>query len=115
MNTWVPFRDLSELVDDPGGESIDIFAKTLKEHYVGAVDIQVLNPEGEIIMHQPENKLHGNRSQKYLTLLADAVKGEAVNLVSVNREKSSAAKGEVTNLASEKREELMEVVKPNTY
>ena len=86
MNTWVPFRDLSELVDDPGGESIDIFAKTLKEHYVGAVDIQVLNPEGEIIMHQPENKLHGNRLQKYLTLLADAVKGEAVNLVSVNRE-----------------------------
>ena len=92
MNTWVLFRDLSELVDDPGEESIDIFAKTLKEHYVGAVDIQVLNPEGEIIMHQPENKLHGNRLQKYLTLLADA------------------AKGEVTNLASEKREELMEVL-----
>ena len=97
MNTWVLFRDLPELVDDPGEESIDIFAKTLKEHYVGAVDIQVLNPEGEIIMHQPENKLHGNRLQKYLTLLADA------------------AKGEVTNLASEKREELMEVVKPNTH
>ena len=92
MNTWVLFRDLPELVDDPGEESIDIFAKTLKEHYVGAVDIQVLNPEGEIIMHQPENKLHGNRLQKYLTLLADA------------------AKGEVTNLASEKREELMEVL-----
>jgi hypothetical protein len=92
VNTWVLFRDLSELVDDPGEESIDIFAKTLKEHYVGAVDIQVLNPEGEIIMHQPENKLHGNRLQKYLTLLADA------------------AKGEVTNLASEKREELMEVL-----
>ena len=96
MNTWVLFRDLSELVDDPGEESIDIFAKTLKEHYVGAVDIQVLNPEGEIIMHQPENKLHGNR-QKYLTLLADAAKGEV-------------------KIASEKREELMETfsVDPET-
>ena len=115
MNTSVLFRDLLELVDGSDKGSVSVFAKTLREHYVGAVDIQVLSPEGEIIMHQPENKLHGNRSQKYLTLLADAVKGEAVNLLSVNREKSSAAKGEVTNLASEKREELMEVVKPNTH
>ena len=111
MNTWVLFRDLAELVDDPDEDSVSVFAKTLKDHYVGAVDIQVLNPEGEIIMHQPENQLPGrNPAQRYLTLLADVAKGEAVNLASVNREKSSAAKGEVTNLASEKREELMQVL-----
>ena len=84
MNTWVLFRDLLELVEDPDEDSVKMFAKTLRKHYVGAVDIQVLNPEGEIIMHQPENQLPSrDPAQKYLTQLADVAKGEIGSLSSV--------------------------------
>lgn len=72
VNTCVLFRDLSELIEDPDNEKVSVFAKTIKDNYVGAVDIQVLNPEAEIIMHQPENKL---RYSKYLGLLEDTVNG----------------------------------------
>ena len=89
MNTSVLLRDLSELIEGSEGERASVFAKTLKDNYVYPVDIQVLNPEGEIIMHQPDSKLRrDSRIEKYLTLLAGAAKGEAVNLASVNREKS---------------------------
>ncbi|RKU27127.1 hypothetical protein C6499_12370 [Candidatus Poribacteria bacterium] len=83
VNTCLLFRDLSELIDDYSDEeSVGIFARTIKENYVGAVDIQVLSPEAEMIVHQPENKLGRGRDrrEKYLTLLAGAAKGEAVNL-----------------------------------
>ena len=77
VNTSVLFRDLLELVEDPDEDSVSVFAKTLRKHYVGAVDIQVLNPEGEIIMHQPENQLPSrDPAQRYLTQLADVAKGE---------------------------------------
>ena len=105
MNTWVLFRDLAELVDDPDEDSVSVFAKTLKDHYVGAVDIQVLNPEGEIIMHQPENQLPGrNPAQRYLTLLADVAKGEVTNPANENKEKS------VSELDLSSPQEVMEVL-----
>ena len=59
-------------------ERVSLFAKTLKDHFVYPVDIQVLNPEAEVIGHQPDNKLRGDRIEKYLMLLA-AAKGEVVN------------------------------------
>ena len=83
VNTCILFRDLSELIDNYSDEErVGIFARTIKENYVGAVDIQVLSPEAEMIVHQPENKLGRSRDrrEKYLTLLAGAAKGEAVNL-----------------------------------
>ena len=82
VNTCVLFRDLSELIEDPDDEKVDVFAKTLKDNYVGAVDIQVLNPEAEIIMHQPENKL---RYSKYLELLEDTINGKVSNPVVTNK------------------------------
>ena len=105
MNTSVLFRDLSELVDGSDEDSVSIFAKTLKDHYVGAVDIQVLSPDAEVIMHQPENKLHHRKQpQKYLTLLEAAAKGEVVNATNEKR----------SNLMAESdlsmRKELMEVM-----
>ena len=100
MNTWVLFRDLLELVEDPDEDSVSVFAKTLRKHYVGAVDIQVLNPEGEIIMHQPENQLPSrDPAQKYLTQLADVAKGEIGSL--------SAVTGGDPTVASENKEKLM--------
>ena len=74
MNTSVLFRDLLELVDGSDKGSVSVFAKTLREHYVGAVDIQVLSPDAEVIMHEPENKL---QYSEYLALLGD-VKGGIV-------------------------------------
>jgi len=46
------------------------------------VDIQVLSPKAEMIVHQPENKLGRGRDrrERYLTLLAGAAQGESVNL-----------------------------------
>lgn len=79
VNTCILFRDLSELIDNYSDEEcVGIFARTIKENYVGAVDIQVLSPEAEMIVHQPENKLGRGRDrrEKYLTLLAGAAKGE---------------------------------------
>ena len=74
MNTSVLFRDLLELVDGSDKGSVSVFAKTLREYYVGAVDIQVLSPDAEVIMHEPENKL---QYSEYLALLRD-VKGGIV-------------------------------------
>ena len=74
MNTWVLPRDLSELVEDPERGSVSVFAKTLKDNYVGPVDIQVLNSEGELMMYQPESELGSKREEKYLTLLGTALK-----------------------------------------
>ncbi len=74
-------RDLSELIDDSEGERVSLFAKTLKDHFVYPVDIQVLSPKAELIMHQPDKDLPDkNRTEYYLTLLTAAAKGEAVNL-----------------------------------
>ena len=90
VNTWILFRDLLELVADPDEDKVKVFAKTLRKHYVGAVDIQVLNPQGEIIMHQPENQLPSrNPAQRYLTQLADVAKGKVVSLSNENEEKST--------------------------
>ena len=100
MNTWVLFRDLLELVEDPDEDSVKMFAKTLRKHYVGAVDIQVLNPKGEIIMHQPENQLPSrDPAQKYLTQLVDVAKSGIGS--------PSAVTGEAPTVATEKEEKLM--------
>ena len=72
-------RDLSELVKRSDATRVSLFAKTLKDHFVYPVDIQVLSPKAELIVHQPDNKLRGDRVKKYLMLLAAAAKGEVVN------------------------------------
>ena len=70
-------RDLSELIDGSEVQRVSLFAKTLKDHFVYPVDIQVLSPEAEMIMHQPDKDLPDkNRTEYYLTLLASAAKGE---------------------------------------
>ncbi len=103
VNTCVLFRDLAELIEDSEGERVGVFAKTLKDNYVGAVDIQVLNPDAEVIMHQPENKLPSrNPAQRYLSLLADVAKGKIDST-------SQVTGGDPTD-SNEKREELMEVL-----
>ena len=79
MNTCVLLRDLSELVKGSEAERVSLFAKTLEDHFVYPVDIQVLNPDAEVIIHQPDNKLRGDRVEKYLMLLAAAVKGEVID------------------------------------
>ncbi len=77
VNTCVLLRDLSELVISSDAARVRRFAKTLKDHFVYPVDIQVLNPEAEVIMHQPDKDLPDkNRTEYYLTLLASAAKGE---------------------------------------
>lgn len=82
VNTCVLLRDLPELIEDSEGQRVSLFAKTLKDHFVYPVDIQVLSPEAEMIMHQPDKDLpeRNHRTEYYLTLLASAAKGEAVNL-----------------------------------
>ncbi len=103
VNTCVLFRDLSELIEDSEGERIGIFAKTLKDNYVGAVDIQVLNADAELIMHQPENKLPSrNPTQRYISLLEDVVKGEI--------DSPSKVTGGDPTVGNKKRKELMEVL-----
>ena len=105
MNTSVLRRDLSELVARSGRDRVSVFAETLNDNYVYPVDIQVLSPDAEVIMHQPENKLHHRKQpQKYLTLLEAAAKGEVVNATNEKR----------SNLMAESdlsmRKELMEVM-----
>ena len=82
INTCVLLRDLSELIEDSESERVTVFAKMLKDNYVYPVDIQVLSPEAEMIMHQPDKDLpeRNHRTEYYLTLLAAAAKGETVNL-----------------------------------
>ena len=67
-------RDLPELIEGSKGERVSLFAKSIKDYYVYPVDIQILNPEATVIMHQPDSKFpHNNRAQGYLTLLAYAL------------------------------------------
>ena len=82
VNTSVLLRDLSELIDGSEGERVSLFAKALKDHFVYPVDIQVLSPEAEMIVHQPDSKLRGDRVEKYLMLLEAAVKGEVMDFSS---------------------------------
>ncbi|MDD9975537.1 MAG: hypothetical protein OXU27_16115 [Candidatus Poribacteria bacterium] len=67
-------RDLPELIEGSKGERVSLFATSLKDYYAYPVDIQILNPEATVIMHQPDSKFpHNNRAQGYLTLLAYAL------------------------------------------
>jgi len=103
----VLFRDLSAWIEDSEGDKVSVFAKTLKENYVGAVDIQVLNPQAELILHQPENKLPSrNPAQRYLTQLVNVAKGKVMNtnVASENRVKL------VSKLDLSLREQSMEVL-----
>ena len=64
-------RDLPELIEGSKGERVSLFATSLKDYYTYPVDIQILNPEATVIMHQPDSKFpDNNRAQGYLTLLA---------------------------------------------
>ena len=67
-------RDLPELINGSKGERVSLFATSLKDYYVYPVDIQILNSEATVIMHQPDSKFpHNNRAKGYLTLLAYAL------------------------------------------
>ncbi len=70
MNTWVLLRELPELIDGGKGDGVRRIAAALQRNYSDSVDILVLTPEAEVIMHQPEMALpYRNRTQAYLTLL----------------------------------------------
>lgn len=74
INTWVTLRELPELTEGAKGERVSLFAISINSYYTYPVDIQVLNPEATVVMHQPENKFPGgNRAQGYLRLLAYAL------------------------------------------
>ena len=81
VNTCVLLRDLPELIKASKGQRVSLFAKTLKDHFVYPVDIQVLSSEAEMIMHQPDKDLpeRNHRTEYYLTLLASAAKGEVID------------------------------------
>ena len=72
--------DLSpnEPVREYKGDAFNAFFPSfLLQFHPGAMDIQVLSPEAEVIMHQPDKDLPDkNRTEYYLTLLASAAKGE---------------------------------------
>ena len=78
-------RDLSELVNSDATR-VSLFAKTLKDHFVYPVDIQVLSPEAEMIIHQPDSKLRDDRVQRYLMLLTAAANGEVIDFSSETEE-----------------------------
>ena len=70
MNTWVLLRELPELIEGAKGNAVRRVAAALQRNYSDSVDILVLTPEAEVIMHQPEMALpYRNRTQAYLTLL----------------------------------------------
>ena len=101
-------RDLSELIDGSDTERVSLFAKTLRDNYVYPVDIQVLSPEAEVIIHQPDNRLpdsrlRGDRVERYLMLLEAAGKGEVIDF-------SSESEESIPELDISLREELMEVL-----
>ena len=107
VNTAVLRRDLSELVNSDAGR-VSLFAKTLKDHFVYPVDIQVLSPEAEVIIHQPDNRLpdnrlRGDRVERYLMLLAAAAKGEVMDF-------SKETEESMPELDLSLRKELMEVL-----
>ena len=79
VNTWVTLRELPELIEGAKGERVSHFATSIKNYYTYPVDIQILNPEATVIMHQPESKFpHNNRARGYLTLLAHALEEKPV-------------------------------------
>ena len=83
-------RDLSELVNSDA-TNVSLFAKTLKDHFVYPVDIQVLSPEAEMVIHQPDSKLpdsklRDDRIQRYLMLLTAAANGEVIDFSSETEE-----------------------------
>ena len=91
VNTCVLLRDLSEWIESSDTARVHLFAKTLKDHFVYPVDIQVLSPEAEVIIHQPDNRLpesrlRGDRVERYLMLLEAAVKGEVIDFSSESEE-----------------------------
>ena len=53
---------------------MSLVAKEMKRHYTDSVDILVLTPDAEVIMHQPEMALpYKNQAQAYLSVLQHAV------------------------------------------
>lgn len=107
VNTSVLLRDLSELVNSDAAR-VSLFAKTLKDHFVYPVDIQVLSPEAEMIIHQPDSKLpdselRDDRVQRYLMLLTAAANGEVIDF-------SSETGEAMPELDLSLRKELMEVL-----
>ena len=100
-------RDLSELVNSDAAR-VSLFAKTLKDHFVYPVDIQVLSPQAEMIIHQPDSKLpdselRDDRVQRYLMLLTAAANGEVIDF-------SSETEESMPELDLSLRKELMEVL-----
>ena len=74
VNTWVLLRELPELISGAKGETVSLVAKKMKRHYTDSVDILVLTPDAEVIMHQPEMALpYKNQAQAYLSVLQHTV------------------------------------------
>lgn len=79
VNTWVTLRELPALIDGAKGVRVSLFATSIKDYFVYPVDIQILNPEATVIMHQSESKFpDNNRAKGYLTLLAYALEEKPV-------------------------------------
>ena len=95
-------RDLSELVNSDAAR-VSLFAKTLKDHFAYPVDIQVLSPEAEMIIHQPDSKLRDDRVQRYLMLLTAAANGEVIDF-------SGETEESMPELDLSLRKELIEVL-----
>ena len=73
VNTWVLLRELPELINGEKGEAVSLVAKEMKRHYTDSVDILVLTPDAEVIMHQPEMTLpYQNQARAYLSVLQHA-------------------------------------------
>ena len=73
VNTWVLLRELPELIEGAKGEDVSHVARKLQQHYTDSVDILVLTPNAEVILHEPENQLPINRIQAYLTLMQQSL------------------------------------------
>ena len=73
VNTWVLLRELPELIEGAKGEDVSHVARKLQQYYTNSVDILVLTPNAEVILHEPERQLPINRIQAYLTLLQQSL------------------------------------------
>ena len=84
VNTWVLLRELPGLISGAKREAVSLVAKQMKRHYTDSVDILVLTPDAEVIMHQPEMALpYENQAQAYLSVLqhtADAFEGRRIRV-----------------------------------
>lgn len=105
VNTWVLLRELPELINGEKGKAVSLVAKEMKRHYTDSVDILVLTPDAEVIMHQPEMALpYENQTQAYLSVLqhsANIFKGKRTRVG-----KKSKLDGNPISLGTE----LMEVL-----